>query len=196
MWGRIYMSRFKVIVGSLIFNIAETSLIFLTGLLLELPINHIILIMLTFMVSRGFFGKALHFKTWYRCLVWSLLILLSLFVLLKVDLIISTLFAIFSAFIMTGKADIKDMYLWNNHNEPSKYQDVMEFVKYNEFNDGLIDFEKKLSDKNALEYLVYKYRFKENKTFSEISELLDLENPRIVEILDKIAFALRLYCKI
>ena len=88
------------------------------------------------------------------------------------------------------------MYLWNNHNEPSKYQDVMEFVKYNEFNDGLIDFEKKLSDKNALEYLVYKYRFKENKTFSEISELLDLENPRIVEILDKIAFALRLYCKI
>ena len=196
MWGRIYMSRFKVIVGSLIFNIAETSLIFLTGLLLELPINHIILIMLTFMVSRGFFGQALHFKTWYRCLVWSLLILLSLFVLLKVDLIISTLFAIFSAFIMTGKADIKDMYLWNNHNEPSKYQDVMEFVKYNEFNDGLIDFEKKLSDKNALEYLVYKYRFKENKTFSEISELLDLENPRIVEILDKIAFALRLYCKI
>lgn len=190
------MSRFKVIVGSLIFNIAETSLIFLTGLLLELPINHIILIMLTFMVSRGFFGKALHFKTWYRCLVWSLLILLSLFVLLKVDLIISTLFAIFSAFIMTGKANINDMYLWNNHNEPSKYQDVMEFVKYNEFNDGLIDFEKKLSDKNALEYLVYKYRFKENKTFSEISELLDLENPRIVEILDKIAFALRLYCKI
>ena len=76
------MSRFKVIVGSLIFNIAETSLIFLTGLLLELPINHIILIMLTFMVSRGFFGNALHFKTWYRCLVWSLLILLSLFVLL------------------------------------------------------------------------------------------------------------------
>ena len=196
MWGRIYMSRFKVIVGSLIFNIAETSLIFLTGLLLELPINHIILIMLTFMVSRGFFGQALHFKTWYRCLVWSLLILLSLFVLLKVDLIISTLFAIFSAFIMTGKANINDMYLWNNHNEPSKYQDVMEFVKYNEFNDGLIDFEKKLSDKNALEYLVYKYRFKENKTFSEISELLDLENPRIVEILDKIAFALRLYCKI
>lgn len=49
---------------------------------------------------------------------------------------------------------------------------------------------------NSLEYLIYKYRFKDNKTFSEIGELLDLDNPRIVEKLDKIAFAIRLYCGI
>lgn len=190
------MKKIKQMLPTIIFNIAETALIFLFGKLLILPTNHIIAIMLTFMISRGCFGKALHFKTWYRCLIWSLLILLSLFILLKIDLVLSILFAIFSAFIMTGKSNINDMYLWNNSNEPSKYSDIVEFVKYNSFDDRLIEFENKLKNMDSVEYLVYKYRFKENKTFSEISELLDLDNPRIVEKLDKIAFAMRLYCRI
>ena len=97
---------------------------------------------------------------------------------------------------MTGKSNIKDMYLWNNSNEPSKYQDIIDFIKYNEFDDKLLEFEKKLSEKNSLEYLIYKYRFKDNKSFGEITKLLDLDSPRIVEKLDKIAFAMRLYCRI
>lgn len=122
--------------------------------------------------------------------------MLSLFVILKVDLTVSVLFAIFSAFIMTGKSNINDLYLWNNGSENSKYKDVQEFIKYNEFDSKLIEFEDKIRERNSLEYLIYKYRFKDNKTFSEISDLLDMDNPRIVEHLDKIAFALRLYCGI
>ena len=116
----------KNLLSSLIFNVAETILIFLMGRLLSLPVNYIIIIMLTFMISRGCFGKVLHFKTWYRCLVWSLLILLSLFVLLKVDLVVSIMFAIFSAFIMTGKSNICDMYLWTG--KVSKYDALKNFV--------------------------------------------------------------------
>ena len=181
---------------TLIFNIAETLIIFLSGLALKLNASNILIVMLTFLISRGFFGKALHFKTWYRCLIWSLLIMLSLFVILKVDLTVSVLFAIFSAFIMTGKSNINALYLWNNGSENSKYKDVQEFIKYNEFDSKLIEFEDKIRERNSLEYLIYKYRFKDNKTFSEISDLLDMDNPRIVEHLDKIAFALRLYCGI
>lgn len=96
------MERIRELLPTLIFNIAETLIIFLCGVCLKLEINYVLLIMLTFMISRGLFGKALHFKTWYRCLIWSTLIMLSLFVLLKVDIIVSILFAIFSAFIMTG----------------------------------------------------------------------------------------------
>lgn len=188
--------KIRNFISTLIFNVAETALIFLIGLLLKLPIEHILTIMFTFMISRGFFGKVLHFKSWYRCLIWSLLIMLSLFLLLKVDLVVSILFAVFSAFIMTGKSNIKDMYLWNNHNEPSKYQDIMDFIKYNPMDDKLLLFEKKLKDLDSVEYLIYKYRFKENKTFKEISELLDMDGPRIVEKLDKVAFAIRLYCGI
>lgn len=186
----------ETIIKSIIFNIAETALILLSGLALNLEIKYIIIVMLVFMISRGFFGKSLHFKSWYRCLVWSLLTMLSIFVILKVDFIISILFAIFSAFIMTGRSDINDMYLWKNSGEPSKYEDIADFVKYHELDDRLLEFEDKIKNRNNLEYLIYKYRFKENKTFSEISELLDMDNPRIVEQLDKIAFAIRLYCGI
>jgi MFS superfamily sulfate permease-like transporter len=181
---------------TLVFNIGETILILLIGIALVIPIEYILLVMMTFMISRGLFGKALHFKTWYRCLVWSLLILFSLFVILKIDIVLAIIFSIFSAFIMTGKSDINDLYLWKNNNEPSKYQDIIDFVKYNELDDRLIEFENKVKMRNNLEYLIYKYKFKEERTFSEMSELLDLETPRIVEYLDKIAFAVRLYCGI
>ena len=177
------------------FNIAETLLIILIGKLLNLPINFIIMIMLTFMISRTFFGKSLHFKTWYRCLVWSLLILLSLFLIVKIDLKISVLFAIFSAFIMTGKSNINDMYLWKPANE-SKYKDIEEYIKYNEYNSDLIDFEQNLKRRDNLLYLIYKYRFKDKMTFTEMSEKLDMENPRIVEKLNQIALAIRINCGI
>lgn len=189
------MDKFKYIFSSLIFNIAETILIFLIGKLLCLPTNYIIIIMLCFMISRGCFGKALHFKTWYRCLVWSSLILLSLFLILKVDLIISILFTIFAAFIMTGKSNINDMYLWKPNNE-SKYSDIEEYIKYHEYDDELIEFEDKVKKRDSKLYLIYKYRFKDHKTFSEISELLDIPTNRITEELDKVAFSLRIYCKI
>lgn len=180
----------------LIFNIAETIIIFLLGEALNLPKTNIIFIMLTFMVSRGFFGKALHFRTWYRCLIWSSLILLSLFTLLKIDFIKSVVFAIFSAFLMTGKSNISDMYLWNNKNTNGKYKDVIDFIKSNENNNNLVEFENKIETRDGVDYLIYKYKFKEGKTFKEMNELLDMENPRIVEHLDKIAYAIRVYFNI
>ena len=177
----------------LIFNIAETLVIFLLGIALNLPKTNIIFIMLTFMVSRGFFGKALHFRTWYRCLIWSSLILLSVFTLLKVDFIKSILFAIFSAFIMTGKSNLKDMYLWNSKDTKGKYQDVINYIKANATNSDLLMFENRIETRDGVDYLIYKYKFKEGKTFKEMNELLDMENPRIVEHLDKIAYAIRVY---
>lgn len=191
------MSKKKKLIGTIIFNIVETILIFIVGSLLRLPTSSVLTVMLTFMITRGIFGKALHFKNWYRCLFWSLSILASLFLVLYMNIVVSIIFTVFSAFIMTGKSNIKDMYLWNNEpNKPGKYDDIAEYIKYHEFDDDLIDFENKLKNKDNLTYLVYKYRFKEKKSFKEISELLDLDNPRIVDKLNNIAFSIRLYCKI
>ena len=190
------MNKIMKILPNLSFNIAETFIIFCIGKLLNLPIQNIIIIMLTFIISRCFFGQPLHFKTWYRCLIWSSLIMLSLFVLFRVDLVVSVMFAVFAGYIMTGKSNIQDIYLWKNDKEPSKYEDIMEYIKYNSLSDVLLEFENKMRKTDSLDYLIYKYRFKDNKTFSEISELLDMDTPRIVEHLDKVAFAIRLYCGI
>lgn len=190
------MRDYKNFLGSLIFNIAETILIFLIGKLLGLPIKEVLIVMLSFTISRGCFGNALHFKDWYRCLIWSALILLSLFLILKVDLVVSILFTVFSAFIMTGKSNISDMYLWKGNNE-SKYADIEEYVKYNSCNSKLLEFEENLKRRDDLLFIVYKYRFKDQLTFKEISEKLDgMPNVRIAEMLNQIALAIRINCGI
>ena len=190
------METFKKMLPDLIFNLVETIIIVLIGIFLNIPIQYIFLLIVVFLMSRNTFGNVIHFKTWYRCLVWSLLVMLTLLVLFKVDLVISVMFAIFSAFILTGKSNINDFYLWKSKDEPGKYQDIEEYVKYNEYSDKLIEFEDKIKKKSDIDYLIYKYRFKEHKTFNTIKELIDMENPRIDEHLERIALALRLYCGI
>ena len=74
-----------------------------------------------------------------------------------------------------------------------QYEDIINFIKSNEDNNNLIEFENKIETRDGVDYLIYKYKFKEGKTFKEMNELLDMENPRIVEHLDKIAYAIRVY---
>ena len=171
--------RVKNILSSLIFNIAETVLIFLIGRFLCLPTNYIIITMLTFMISRGCFGQALHFKTWYRCLVWSLLILLSLFLLLKVDLIVSILFAIFSAFIMTGKSNINDVYLWTGR--VSKYDALKNFISISPNHPILLEHEDYWRKNYPMRYEIFNLYFRENQTYEYIAKLKGFEDNTVTK---------------
>ena len=173
------MERVKNIISSIIFNIAETILIFLVGRMLGLEINNILIVMLSFMVSRGFFGKSLHFKTWYRCLIWSLLILLSLFLILKIDLRVSILFTIFSAFIMTGKSNINDMYLWSG--KTSKYDALKDYVSLSPNNPIILEHEAYWMKNYPIRYEIFKLFFRENKTYSEIINLKNLSDSTIIK---------------
>ena len=173
------MERIKNIISTIIFNIAETILIFLVGRMLGLEINNILIVMLSFMVSRGFFGKSLHFKTWYRCLVWSLLILLSLFLILKIDLRVSILFTIFSAFFMTGKSNINDMYLWSGRT--SKYDALKDFVSLAPNNPIILEHEAYWMKNYPMRYEIFKLYFRENKSYSEIITLKNLPDNTIIK---------------
>ena len=169
----------KRIASTVVFNIAETVLIFLMGKSLDLPIENIILIMITFTMSRGLCGKALHFKTWYRCLIWSLLILFSLFMFLKFDFFYSLVFEIFSAFIMTGKSDLKDMYLWSG--KTSKYDALKDFVSISPNNSILLEHEEYWRKNYPIRYEIFKMYFRENKTYKEIGEIKDLDSNTIIK---------------
>ena len=173
------MEKVKYIVSSLIFNIAETILIYLIGRLLGLPINEIIIIMLSFMISRGFFGNALHFKTWYRCLVWSSLILLSLFLILRIDLKVSILFTIFSAFIMTGRSNINDMYLWSGRT--SKYDALKDFVSISPNNPIILEHEEYWRKNYLTRYKIFKSYFRDNNSYDEIRETENLPDNTIIK---------------
>lgn len=178
----------------LMFNVVETLVVFMIGLILKLSPNIIIILMITFFLTRLFCGQPKHYNKWYRCFIWSVLTFTSVMALTDLHIVANILLTIFTAFIVTGRADISDLYQWKGRS--SNYADIDEFIKFNEFEDKLIEFENKLKEKDSLLYLLYKYRFKENYTFNEIYEKTGLENPRIAEKLDKIAFSLRIYCGI
>jgi hypothetical protein len=188
------MKKLKNYIPSIIFNFAEISVIFLVGRLLKLKLEEMLVIFLVFVMIRISLGGAMHYKSPYKCAIWSLLVFLSLFSLAKAGWIISIIMTVFCAFILTTKGNINDGLMWKG--KRSNYADIEEFIKYNEMEDKLIDFEKKLKDKDDLLFLLYKYRFKENYTFAEISERTGLENPRIAEKLEQIALSIRLYCGI
>ena len=173
------MEKYKRIISTLIFNIAETILIFLVGRMLGLETNNIIIVMLCFMVSRGFFGKLLHFKTWYRCLIWSLLILLSLFLILKIDLKISILFSIFSAFIMTGRSNINDMYLWSG--KTSKYDALKDLISVSPNNSIVLEHEEYWRKNYPIRYDIFRLYFRENKTYQEIAEIKGFDDNTITK---------------
>ena len=173
------MNEVKKLLPTLIFNIVETLIIFMCGLALNLEMKYILVIMLTFMISRGFFGKALHFKTWYRCLIWSSFIMLSLFVLLKVDLVVSVMFAIFSAFIMTGKSNICDMYLWTG--KVSKYDALKNFVAISPNHPILLEHEEYWRKNYPMRYEIFQLYFRENQTYEYIAKLKGFDDNTITK---------------
>lgn len=177
----------KMNLPSLIFNIVETLLLIGMAYLLEVGIKNTIIVFLTFQLSRAIFKLPKHYKDWKKCLIWTLSIFTSLFLVAKVDISVGILTSVFTAYILSGKADLKDMYMWRNDNE-SKYQKLIDYVKFNGLNEDLFKAENKLKEMDTMMYLIYKRKFRENKTFKEITEELDISNPRVVEILDKIYF--------
>lgn len=185
------MEKLKYYLPSIIFNLAEISVIILAGKLLGLKLEIMLIILSLFCIIRISLVGAMHYKSPYKCAVWSLLVFLSLFVLTNVGLIVSIIMSIFCAFVLTTKGDINDGLMWKGKN--TKYNDIEEYIKYNSMETKLIEYENKLKDKDNLTYLIYKYRFKDKMTFAEISERLDLENPRIVEKLEQIAFSFRIF---
>lgn len=182
------MQKIKII----LFNLIEMLCILLIGKLLKISFTHSLIIMFVFIITRMTFGKTLHYKSPYRCFIMTLSIFLSLFVAFKVNIYLSLIISAFDGYLLTGKANIEDMFMWNG--KASKYQDIIEFINDNP--EKMLDFEERLQKYDNLDYLIYKYRFKENLSFDKITKLLDIDSPRIAEKQDKVALAIKMVFKI
>lgn len=202
---KIENRKLEFLLSSLI-EFTEFTIMGLIGYLgMKVKIEYILIILLTFFISRFAIKKPQHYKIvsyfdggWKRCVSWTTSLLLSMFLASKIELLVGILFTIFSVFTISTKGNIKDLTLgYKRKKEDGKYYDIEEFIKYNLTNSNLIDFEENLKRKDGLLFLIYKYRFKDKLSFSQISEKLNgMENVRIVEKLDQIALAIRITCGI
>ena len=177
--------KIKKIIPSLIFNIFETILLIVIAFLLKVGITNTLLIFLTFEISRAFIKMPKHYKQWQKCLCWTATIFSSLFVVSRVDITVGIMCSVFTAYILSGKADIGDMYMWKPQNE-SVHQPLIDYLKYNAISDEYLLAEKLLKEKvDSKTYLIYKRKFIDGFSYERIAEEFDVANPRIKECLDK-----------
>lgn len=101
------MKKILYYLPSIIFNFVELLIIYISGLCLKISAIQIIIIFMSFVLIRTILGGQLHYKAWYKCSTWSILVFMSFFLLAKVNIAISLALAIFSGMILTTKGNIK-----------------------------------------------------------------------------------------
>lgn len=168
----------KVFIRILFFNLAETLIIFLLGEIFDVKISQRIMFMVLFFLTRMIIGNPKHYNKAYRCALWSILVFLSLYLLSTLDMYAIILLTIFTAFISTGRADINDMYMWKGN---TLNQEVFEWVKFNQNNKLLKDYENKLKETDKKKYYIFEYRFRKFKSYNDIADLMDIDVRRVTE---------------
>ena len=173
---------------SIIFNVAETAVIALVGMLLHLEFKYMILIFVVFAMVRMKSGKAMHYKAWYKCLVWSTLVFLSLFVVAKVDIIICIIMTIFCAYILTNKADVRDIFEWKGND--SKYEALRDFIAMSPNNPILLEHEEYWRKNYLMRYKILQSFYRERKSHNKIMEEEGLSDNSIIKSECKTIYAI------
>ena len=135
------MKKIFYYLPSIIFNVTEFLVVILIGILLEIRMSNIIITILVFFIVRMLAKKALHYKSWKLCLLWSVLQMTSLFLTSMVGIHLGIISTIFAAIVLSGIGDIRDIFMWNG--EHSLNKEVFEWVKFNQNNDKLKEYEEK-----------------------------------------------------
>lgn len=178
-----------LIIISILFNLFPFSLIGLIICVLQIPL---------YLIVRGSMSEPIHAEGLNICFVLTLLFYILLFICIKVmmhliELPLAIIFSIilnvlgcYATSTLPNKQELKGklFFGYKKHNE-SKYVKLIDFVKFNGINKDLLDAEERLKQFDTQIYLIYKRKFREDKTFKEITEEFDIENPRVVEMLDK-----------
>lgn len=186
-YGNLVMIILLII--AILFNLFPFSLIGLILCVLQIPL---------YLIARANFKEPIHAIGLNNCFVVTLLFFILLFIAIKtmmhliclpLVIVFGCLLTILGCYTTSTLPNIqydkgKLFFGYKKHNE-SKYEKLIEYIKFNGISKDLIDAEQRLKEIDTQTYLLYKRKFREDKTFKEIVEEFDIDNPRIVEILDK-----------
>lgn len=169
----------KNFIKVLLFNIVETIIIFMIGLIFKLEPNYIITLMITFFLTRIVCGQPKHYKKAYQCFVWSTLTFTSVYALTNLNIIVVILLTIFTGYIATGKADIRDIFMWKGNN--SKYSALIDFISLSPNNSIILEHEEYWRKNYPIRFEIFRLFFRERKTYEEIMEIKDLEDSKLIQ---------------
>ena len=154
-----------------------------------------------YLFVRSHLEEPLHANGLNICFVLTILFYILLFVAIKcVSFLMGESFTlVFSSLLTTlgcyatstvpNRMNEKGkMFFGYKKHDESKYEKLITFIKFNGINPKLLEAEERLRQFDTQTYLLYKRKFREDKTFREISDEFDIDNPRIVETLDRAYF--------
>lgn len=181
-----------LLVLATLLNLFPFSLVGLIICVAQIPI---------YLIARAKFADPIHANSLNICFVLTTLFYILLFICVKalialtnipITIIFSTLLTVLSCYATSTLPNKMDklgklFFGYKKHNE-SKYQKLIEYIKFNGLNADLIEAEERLKNLDSQTYLFYKRKFREDKTFKEITEEFEVDNPRVVEALDKSYF--------
>ena len=181
-----------LVIVSLLFNLFPFSLIGLIICILQIPL---------YLIVRGNMKEPIHANGLNICFVLTILFYILLFINIKVMMLVIDLplvilssgllnvLGCYATSTLPNKMENKGklFFGYKKHNE-SKYQKLIDYVKFNGIDINLIEAEENLKRLYSQMYLFYKRKFREDKTFKEITEEFEVDNPRVVETLDKVYF--------
>lgn len=192
-----YEAYGELVIGVLIFiaillNLFPFSFVEILMCISQIPI---------YLFVRANFDEPIHAIGLNVCFVVTIFFYILLFVSIKaiyflcggiIAFIISsslTILACYATSTMPNKKEMKGklFFGYKKHND-SKYNKLIEYIKFNGLDSSLIEAEERLKNMDSQIYLFYKRKFREDKTFKEIADEFEVDNPRIVEILDKAYF--------
>ena len=180
-----------LIIATLI-NLFPFSLIELILCIVQIPF---------YLVVRASFDEPIHAIGLNICFVVTILFFTLLFICIKsmmlviclpLVIVFSLLLTALGCYVTSTLPNAiaekgKLFFGYKKHNE-SKYEKLIEYIKFNGIDSKLLEAEERLKEVNTQMYLFYKRKFREDKTFKEIAEEFEIDNPRIVEVLDKVYF--------
>lgn len=181
-----------LIIIALMMNFFPFSLLGLVVCVLQVP---------WYLYVRWAFDEPIHAYGLNKCFVYTILFFVLLFISAKamlflIDVKLAVVFTFslttlgcFATSTLPNEQEKKGklFFGYKKHDE-SKYQKLIEYIKFNGLNEDLLNAEQRLSVLDTQMYLFYKRKFREDKTFQEMVDEFDIDNPRIVEILDKVYF--------
>lgn len=181
-----------LLVLALFFNLFPFSLVEFIMCVIQIPL---------YLFVRYHFKEPIHANGLNICFVLTIIFYILLFVAIKcIVFLIGEPFAlVFSATLTTlgcyatstvpNQVEEKGkLFFGYKKADDSKYQRLIDFIKFNGIDENLMKAEERLKTFDMQTYLLYKRKFRENKTFREINEEFDIDNPRIVETLDRAYF--------
>ena len=133
--------------------------------------------------------KNQHYKLWYKCLIGSYSIFVSLFVVADISFELSTLSAVLAAFLLSTGSDISEVHLWGRQKSgrPSKHLHVYDFIRANHNRDDVLSFEASLKYDGDYAQEVYRRIFKDDDTWDKTMFDLNINKQKLEAEIDAIS---------